>query len=65
MLKAQDPTQVLILLIGGSTLLLYGVRLVTDAMERALGSRLRLVMMRLARRPLAAFLSGTIVTMLT
>lgn len=65
MLKAQDPTQVLILLIGGSTLLLYGVRLVTDAMERALGSRLRLVMMRLARRPLAAFVSGAIVTMLT
>ncbi|WP_448268302.1 Na/Pi cotransporter family protein [Nostoc sp. DSM 114159] len=65
MLKTQDPTQVLILLIGGSTLLLYGVRLVTDAMERALGSRLRLVMMRLARHPLAAFISGIIVTMLT
>ncbi|WP_138502461.1 Na/Pi cotransporter family protein [Nostoc sp. PA-18-2419] len=65
MLKTQDPTQVLILLIGGSTLLLYGVRLVTDAMERALGSRLRVVMMRLARRPLAAFISGIIVTMLT
>lgn len=65
MLKTQDPTQVLILLIGGSTLLLYGVRLVTDAMERALGSRLRLVMMRLARYPLAAFISGIIVTMLT
>ncbi|MEH1768606.1 Na/Pi cotransporter family protein [Nostoc sp.] len=65
MLKTQDPTQVLILLIGGSTLLLYGVRLVTDAMERALGSRLRLVMMKLARYPLAAFISGIIVTMLT
>ena len=65
MLKTQDPTQVLILLIGGSTLLLYGVRLVTDAMERALGSRLRVVMMRLARYPLAAFISGIIVTMLT
>ncbi|MBD2610887.1 Na/Pi cotransporter family protein [Nostoc punctiforme FACHB-252] len=65
MLKTQDPTQVLILLIGGSTLLLYGVRLVTDAMERALGSRLRLVMMKLARHPLAAFISGIIVTMLT
>jgi len=34
-------------------------------MERALGSRLRLVMMKLARRPLAAFISGIIVTMLT
>jgi phosphate:Na+ symporter len=34
-------------------------------MERALGSRLRLVMMKLARHPVAAFISGIIVTMLT
>ncbi|MEH2383704.1 MAG: Na/Pi cotransporter family protein [Nostoc sp.] len=65
MLKTHDPTQILILLIGGSTLLLYGVKQVTDAMERVLGSRLRLAMMRLAKRPIAAFVSGMIVTMLT
>ncbi|MEH1832295.1 MAG: Na/Pi cotransporter family protein [Nostoc sp.] len=65
MLKTHDPTQILILLIGGSTLLLYGVKQVTDAMERALGSRLRLAMMTLAKRPMAAFVSGMIVTMLT
>ncbi|MEH2257560.1 Na/Pi cotransporter family protein [Nostoc sp.] len=65
MLKTHDPTQILILLIGGSTLLLYGVKQVTDAMERALGSRLRLAMITLAKRPIAAFVSGIIVTMLT
>ncbi|MEH1844500.1 MAG: Na/Pi cotransporter family protein [Nostoc sp.] len=65
MLKTHDPTQILILLIGGSTLLLYGVKQVTDAMERALGSRLRLAMMTLAKHPMAAFVSGMIVTMLT
>ncbi|MEH2376808.1 hypothetical protein [Nostoc sp.] len=65
MLKSHDPTQVLVLLMGGSMLLLYGVKLVTDAMERALGSRLRLAMMTLGRRPLGAFVLGAIVTMLT
>ena len=65
MLKTHDPTQILILLIGGSTLLLYGVKQVTDAMERALSSRLRLAMITLAKRPIAAFVSGMIVTMLT
>lgn len=65
MLKTHDPTQILVLLVGGSMLLLYGVKLVTDSMERALGARLRLAMMTLAHRPLAAFVSGIIVTMLT
>ena len=65
MLKTHDPTLVLILLVGGSMLLLYGVKLVTSAMERALGARLRLTMMELAKRPLAAFGSGIVVTMLT
>ncbi|MHC5727361.1 MAG: hypothetical protein ACYTXY_25155, partial [Nostoc sp.] len=65
MLKTHDPTQILILLIGGSTLLLYGVKQLTDAMERVLGSRLRLMMMTLAKRPMVAFVSGIIVTMLT
>ncbi|MEH1926840.1 MAG: Na/Pi cotransporter family protein [Nostoc sp.] len=65
MLKTHDPTQILILLIGGSTLLLYGVKQLTDAMERVLGSRLRLTMMTLAKRPMVAFVLGIIVTMLT
>ena len=53
------------MLVGGSMLLLYGVKLVTNAMERALGARLRLAMMSLARRPLAAFVSGIVVTLVT
>jgi phosphate:Na+ symporter len=65
MLKTHDPTQVLIMLVGGSMLLLYGIKLVTNTMERALGARLRLAMMTLARRPIAAFVSGIVVTMLT
>ncbi|MBD1909871.1 MULTISPECIES: Na/Pi cotransporter family protein [unclassified Leptolyngbya] len=65
MLKTHDPTHLLVLLVGGSMLLLYGVKLVTDAMERALGARLQLTMMALARRPLAAFGSGIVATLLT
>jgi phosphate:Na+ symporter len=65
MLNTHDPTTVLLLLCGGVMLLLYGVRLVTDAMERALGARLRLVMMTLAQRPLAAFVAGVFATVLT
>lgn len=65
MFKTQDPTHLLILIVGGSMLLLYGVKQVTDAMERAFGARLRLVMMTLATRPWAAFGSGIVVTMLT
>src|SRR5205085_11274826 len=65
MLNTHDPTTVLLLLFGGVMLLLYGVRLVTDAMERALGARLRLVMMTLAQRPVAAFVAGVVATVLT
>ncbi|MBD2075227.1 Na/Pi cotransporter family protein [Phormidium sp. FACHB-592] len=65
MLKTHDPTHLLILLVGGSMLLLYGVKLVTEAMERVCGARLRLVMMALGNRPLAAFGTGIAVTMLT
>ncbi len=65
MLKTHDPTHLLVLLVGGSMLLLYGIKQVTDAMERAFGARLRLVMMTLATRPVAAFGAGIIVTMLT
>ncbi len=65
MLKTNDPTQLLILLLGGSMLLLYGVKLITDAMERAFGTKLQLAMMTLANRPLTAFSVGIVVTMLT
>ncbi len=65
MLKTHDPTHLLILLLGGSMLLLYGVKQVTSAMERACGARLQLVVMALANRPLAAFGAGLGITILT
>ncbi|XGV97719.1 MAG: Na/Pi cotransporter family protein [Leptolyngbya sp. BL-A-14] len=65
MLKTHDPTHLLVLLVGGSMLLLYGVKLLTEAMERACGTRLRLVLMTLRNRPFAAFGAGIVVTLLT
>ncbi|HEY9828225.1 MAG TPA: Na/Pi cotransporter family protein [Stenomitos sp.] len=65
MLEAQNPTQILLLLMGGTALLLYGVKQITDAVEGALGARMRLVMMIVANNPLAAFGSGVAVTLLT
>jgi phosphate:Na+ symporter len=64
-LNPHSPTQLLLLLIGGSALLLYGVKSVTEAVERACGARLRLMMMTLASCPLAAFASGLFFTLLT
>jgi phosphate:Na+ symporter len=65
MLNPHNPTQLLVLLIGGSALLLYGVKFVTEAVERSCGARLRLIMMTLAACPLAAFASGLFFTLLT
>ena len=65
MVDMATPTAVLGLLVGGVLLLLYGVRLVTDAMQRAAGARLRRATMLLARRPLAAFGIGVLATALT
>ncbi len=65
MFDTTTPTAVLGLLVGGVLLLLYGVRLITDSMQRAAGARLRRAMMALARRPLAAFGVGVLATALT
>lgn len=65
MLKTHDPTHLLVLLMGGSMLLLYGVKQVTNSVEQAFGARLRLTMMSLASRPLAALGSGVGITLLT
>lgn len=65
MLQTNDPTQLLVLLLGGSMLLLYGVKLITDSMEHAFGTKLQLAMMTLANRPLTAFGVGVVVTMIT
>lgn len=65
MFDTTTPTAVLGLLVGGVFLLLYGVRLLTDSMQRAAGVRLRRATMALARHPLAAFGIGVLATALT
>ncbi len=58
MFDTTTPTAVFGLLVGGVMLLLYGVRLVTDAMQRAAGTRLRRTIMLLSKKPLAACGTG-------
>ncbi len=65
MVDSTSPTAVLGLLVGGVMLLLYGVRLITDSMQRAAGARLRRATIALARRPLAAFGVGVLAAALT
>jgi phosphate:Na+ symporter len=65
MFDATTPTAVLGLLAGGVVFLLYGVRLITDAMQRAAGARLRRATMNLAERPFAIFGVGVLATALT
>ena len=60
-----NPTAVLGLLLGGVLLLLYGIRVVTDGMQRVAGARLRRATMALERRPLTAFGIGVLATALT
>ena len=65
MFDATTPTIVLGLLAGGVMLLLYGVWLITDAMQRAAGARLRRATMKLAGHPFATFGVGVLATALT
>jgi phosphate:Na+ symporter len=64
MLNPTTPTVVLGLLVGGVLLLLYGVRLVSEATQRVAGVRLRHAMLLLARFPPVAFGLGTLATAL-
>jgi len=65
MINTTNPTTILGLVFGGVLSLLYGVRLITDAMQRDAGTRLRRSLMLLTKHPLAAFCTGVVVTMLT
>jgi phosphate:Na+ symporter len=65
MINTTNPTTILSLVFGGVLSLLYGVRLITDAMERDAGMRLRRGLMLLTRHPLVAFSTGVVVTLLT
>src|SRR3989440_4450963 len=65
MVDATNPTTVLGLVFGGVLSLLYGVRLITDAMQRDAGVRLRRSLMLHTKHPFAAFGTGVVVTTLT
>ena len=52
----------LLALFGGTALLLYGIRLSGDSMQRALGGRLRQMLTVMSRTRLNAVLSGAMVT---
>src|SRR6185369_11590146 len=52
----------LLALFGGTALLLYGIRLSGDSMQRALGGRLRQLLTVMSRSRLNAVLSGALVT---
>jgi Na+/phosphate symporter len=65
MIDTSTPTGLVGLMVSGIFLLLYGVRLLSDAMERAVGASLRRWTMRLAGRPLAALGLGGLATILT
>ncbi|WP_052889891.1 Na/Pi cotransporter family protein [Thermogemmatispora carboxidivorans] len=65
MATTSNPTMVVGLLLGGALLLLYGLRLLSEAMQRAAGPRLQKATMALAQRSFMAFGVGVIVTALT
>ena len=53
---------VLLALFGGTALLLYGIRLGGDSLQRAIGGRLRQLLTVMSRTRLAAVASGALVT---
>jgi phosphate:Na+ symporter len=53
---------VLVALFGGTALLLYGIRLSGEALQRALGGRLRSLLTGLSRNRILAVLSGATIT---
>jgi phosphate:Na+ symporter len=53
---------VLLALFGGTALLLYGIRLGGDSLQRAIGGRLRQMLTVMSRTRLAAVASGVLVT---
>lgn len=59
-----DSTFVLVSLLGGAALLLYGIRLVGDGLQRAAGSRLRHLLSTLTGNRFKGLLVGALVTAL-
>jgi phosphate:Na+ symporter len=58
------PTGVLMWLVAGVFLLLYGVRLVSDALQRVIRGRMQVALVRLSKYPLAPFGIGLVGTAL-
>ncbi len=57
-----SPTAVLTGLVIGVSLLLYGVRLISDALQRAISGRMQQALTGLSKRPLSAFGIGIVGT---
>ncbi len=64
MLNPSTPTAVLAWFMTGVFLLLYGVRLLSDALQRVISGRMQQALMRLSKYPLAAFGIGLVGTAL-
>src|SRR5438046_9438258 len=60
--NASDPNLVLFSLLGGTALLLYGVRFVGDGLQRAAGTRLRHILSTLTGNRIKSLLVGAGVT---
>ena len=65
MFDTTTPTFILGLIVGGVALLLYGVRLITEVIQRDAGHLLRRILMILTHRPLATFGVGILITLIT
>jgi phosphate:Na+ symporter len=64
MFNTTSPTAVLMLLVTGVLLLLYGVRLISDAVKPATSGRMQQALTKLSKHPFAAFGIGIVATAL-
>src|SRR5579859_618291 len=64
MFNTTSPTAVLALLVTGVLLLLYGVRLISDAVQRVTTGRVQQALTHLSKHPFAAFGIGIVATAL-
>jgi phosphate:Na+ symporter len=60
-----SPTMVLGLLVAGVLLLLYGVHLISETLQKTINARIRNALATLSRRPMIALLLGLLATTLT
>jgi len=65
MIDTTNPTTSAGLIFGGIMALLYGVRLITEALQHEAGGRLRPLLVALTAHPLTAFGVGVFITILT